>query len=818
MSIDEQTRLKESHIHNVSLEGKRLRSVYEMGPRIGEGGMSWVYRARHTILGNEVAVKILRFGFENESEQYERFLREARVLYKLNHRHIVRIYELIQEDGLVGYVQEWCDEGNVKEWLDAHPQMSTLDALKQFFFPLLDAVAHAHDQGVVHRDIKPHNVLLTRQGGRIVPKLSDFGLVKELNQGDFTRTGTIMGTVHYMSPEQFEESKAVDTRADIYSLGVVLYELATRRLPYTGRMPSLGLKILKGQPPLPKEAPQALQGVILRSMKRQPDERFATVDAFKEALVDACESSYPSFSFESYAHEQEERSLNKENAAEFMPHSVSSNTSTPIHWKGPSSPIQSPAAFASTIDPPAFHTFDVPTDAEHTRDLQPHTTRPQHQVKALIAGPRSSQPSFSKTLPQLSSESKHSSSSWKGETYKESVSSRLSSLQLKPHRSKWFSVLAVLIVGCLSGWVLASFLLMENGARSTRADIPTERISRHDDEPRLSPRKANTSSHRHLARKQPMRRTVTIRKVPHHSRISIPQRPAQSPSQKDILVPTQRSNISPARRVQVVPPRSVVDAPRRVLQPKKRIHPHLSMKSQPVRRIFRTKRPLSIQEKSYRRALRLEKDRLLYLARAEFTKGCKLNHMKSCERLVFYWLFGRGGVANLTQALRIMVRMCKQDKKGKECIHLKHIFMLKRDVSYRNPKQMKQFARRLCSMGSPAACTLLGQILYKRSKSKRELRQAALFLLRGCRDNNPQGCYLYSRFLHSAHVLRDRQKAYELLRRSCSLRWAEGCYTLGLQWSRKRGHGACVQARKAFLKACDLGLKKACHATCPNSR
>ncbi len=197
---------------------------------LGQGGMGAVYKARQPHLDRLVALKVLPAEAGQDPSFVERFTREARALARLSHPHIVSVYDFGQADGLYYFLMEFVDGVNLRQLMQAGP-LQPRQAL-QIIPQICDALEYAHDQGVVHRDIKPENILLDRKG-RV--KIADFGLAKLLGRGpaDFTLTSSrqVMGTLNYMAPEQMERPLEVDHRADIYSLGVVFYELLTHELP-----------------------------------------------------------------------------------------------------------------------------------------------------------------------------------------------------------------------------------------------------------------------------------------------------------------------------------------------------------------------------------------------------------------------------------------------------------------------------------------------------------------------------------------------------------------------------------------------------------
>lgn len=245
---------------------------------LGHGGMGVVYKARQIELDRLVALKILRSNISHDSGFAERFLREARAFAKLNHPNIITVYDFGRKGTLFFFIMEFVDGANLRH-VERVGQLSPAEALN-IVPQVCSALQYAHDNGVVHRDIKPENILITRPGE---VRIADFGLAKLAGHKDdapLTGTWQVMGTPHYMAPEQIEQPTTVDHRADIYSLGVVIYELLTGELPI-------------GRFRLPSEKVQVdvrLDEVVLRSLDKEPDRRYQRVTdvatAVEEASVD----------------------------------------------------------------------------------------------------------------------------------------------------------------------------------------------------------------------------------------------------------------------------------------------------------------------------------------------------------------------------------------------------------------------------------------------------------------------------------------------------------------------------------------------------
>jgi len=237
---------------------------------IGHGGMGAVYKARQTHLERFVAVKLLSAERGVDPAFVERFTREARALARLQHPQIVTLYDFGRTGSWLYLVMEYVEGANLRQ-LMATGRLDPAAALR-LVAPLCDALVHAHAQGVVHRDLKPENILIDSQGQ---PKIADFGLAKlRCANGALTQTGDALGTLHYMSPEQVSGVGDIDHRADVYALGVILYEMLTGSLP-------LGRCV----PPSQSGSDPRLDEVVLRSLEREPDKRWQTVEELRHAVA-----------------------------------------------------------------------------------------------------------------------------------------------------------------------------------------------------------------------------------------------------------------------------------------------------------------------------------------------------------------------------------------------------------------------------------------------------------------------------------------------------------------------------------------------------
>jgi tRNA A-37 threonylcarbamoyl transferase component Bud32 len=261
-----------------------LARRYRMLEKIGEGGMAVVYKAHCTLLDRPVAIKVLREQYASNPEFVDRFQREARAAARLSHPNIVSIYDVGQEGEKLFIVMEYVQGVNLKDYLRNQGPLSPQTAA-ELGRQIGAALAHAHQRGIIHRDIKPHNILISPDGQ---VKVTDFGIARAAAASSLTETGVVLGSVHYFSPEQ-ARGGSVDARSDIYALGVVLYELLTGRLPFEGDSPiAIALRHLDSEP-LPfaevrPDVPVELQQIIAKAMAREPEKRYQTAGELQVAL------------------------------------------------------------------------------------------------------------------------------------------------------------------------------------------------------------------------------------------------------------------------------------------------------------------------------------------------------------------------------------------------------------------------------------------------------------------------------------------------------------------------------------------------------
>ncbi|HTJ42882.1 MAG TPA: serine/threonine-protein kinase [Kofleriaceae bacterium] len=273
------------------LIGTTLLGRYSVTRKIGQGGMGAVYEATHTLIGKRVAVKVLLDKYARKEQVVARLEQEARLASSIGHEHIIDITDFgTTDDGRTFVVMEFLEGVSLAECLHREGPLPETRIL-QISAQVGSALSAAHKKGVVHRDVKPENVFLLRRGDKDYVKVVDFGISKSLRQSDLgeedsprlTQTGMVLGTPLYMSPEQARGDEELDQRIDVYALGVIMYELATGRVPYTGtNYLSIISQVLNDEPVTPRELRPELsaefEAVVLRAMDKDRDRRYQSTD------------------------------------------------------------------------------------------------------------------------------------------------------------------------------------------------------------------------------------------------------------------------------------------------------------------------------------------------------------------------------------------------------------------------------------------------------------------------------------------------------------------------------------------------------------
>ncbi len=259
------------------IKGQKINDRYQIIRTIGEGGMANVYLAHDIILDRNVAVKILRGDLADDEKFVRRFQREAIAASSLSHPNIVEMYDVGEDDGKYYIVMEYVDGKTLKNLVKKRGAL-TLPEVIDIMTQLTSAIACAHDSNIIHRDIKPQNVLIKENG---IVKITDFGIAMALNSNELTQTNSVMGSVHYLPPEQ-ANGKGATVKSDIYSLGIVMFELLTGTLPFRGdNAVEIAIKQMKNQIPsvcnINDKIPQSVENIILKACAKNPKNRYNTV-------------------------------------------------------------------------------------------------------------------------------------------------------------------------------------------------------------------------------------------------------------------------------------------------------------------------------------------------------------------------------------------------------------------------------------------------------------------------------------------------------------------------------------------------------------
>jgi serine/threonine-protein kinase len=272
--------------------GTVVSGVYAVGELIGTGGMGAVYRAHDQAQNRNVALKVIHPNLASDPELRRRFAREARLMRTLSHQHIVSVFDFIQEESFLAIVMEYIAGPTLAQEIRRWDGQMPYAEIRTIMSSMLGAIAEAHHQGVIHRDIKPDNVLLRMDRELPLPKVVDFGVAKIFEGTTYTVTGAMLGTCKYMAPEQVEKPALLSYPADVYSLGVTLYEMITGRCPfeYDSHF-ALMMAHVREQPASPaelrKDVPKGLVDLTLQALSKRPEERPRSCEEFLARLVAA---------------------------------------------------------------------------------------------------------------------------------------------------------------------------------------------------------------------------------------------------------------------------------------------------------------------------------------------------------------------------------------------------------------------------------------------------------------------------------------------------------------------------------------------------
>ena len=268
-------------------KGQKINERYEIIKSIGEGGMANVYLAEDTILKRKVAIKVLRGDLENNEKFIRRFQREAKSVSDLSHPNIVEVYDVGEEEGQHYIVMEYIDGRTLKQLIQKRGAL-TVPEVVDIMTQLTDGLSAAHEAYIIHRDIKPQNIMILDNG---MVKITDFGIAMTLNATQLTQTNSVMGSVHYLPPEQ-ASGRTATTKSDIYSAGILMYELLTGSVPFKGdNAVEIALKQMKERIPSIRKQnpliPQSVENIVLKATAKNPKNRYDNIKEMHEDLIHA---------------------------------------------------------------------------------------------------------------------------------------------------------------------------------------------------------------------------------------------------------------------------------------------------------------------------------------------------------------------------------------------------------------------------------------------------------------------------------------------------------------------------------------------------
>lgn len=295
-------------------KGQKINDRYEVIRSIGEGGMANVYLGYDTILDRNVAIKVLRGDLSNDEKFVRRFQREALSASSLAHPNIVEVYDVGEDDGVYYIVMEYVEGKTLKQLLKKRGTLTLSEAI-DIMSQLTDGMAHAHDSYIIHRDLKPQNIMI-KDDGQI--KITDFGIAMALNSTQLTQTNSVMGSVHYLPPEQ-ASGKGCTIKSDIYSMGIIFYELLSGSLPFKGdNAVEIALKHMREPLPSLREEnsaiPQSIENIVRRATAKNPKNRYESARSMHEDLLTALDDDRmdePVYQYKYPEHETDNKRIKK---------------------------------------------------------------------------------------------------------------------------------------------------------------------------------------------------------------------------------------------------------------------------------------------------------------------------------------------------------------------------------------------------------------------------------------------------------------------------------------------------------------------------
>ena len=344
--------------------GKLLDNRYEILEQIGMGGMARVFRALDHRLNRQVAVKILREDLAEDAELRRRFHEESQAVAMLSHPNIVAVYDVSRSSDLEYIVMELIDGITLKQYMQKKGNKLNWREALHFITQIVKALGHAHSRGIIHRDIKPHNIMVLRDGS---VKVADFGIARVASGGHSTLTQEALGSVHYISPEQARGSH-IDARSDLYSAGVVLYEMITGRLPFEGDTPvSVAIQHINSIPLSPREIdptiPEALEAITMKAMAPDPDNRYSSADEMLADLEEFRKNPNINFDYNVSGFQDDEDDVDK---TQVLP------TAASISRVGSRSREADRASGRSRSNPPPRHRERVEDEEEDDEPRRPN--------------------------------------------------------------------------------------------------------------------------------------------------------------------------------------------------------------------------------------------------------------------------------------------------------------------------------------------------------------------------------------------------------------------------------------------------------------